>query len=611
MTSMGTKKLRPILLAFGLIVLMGAFSVSVNAQESYADGSLLRLQGDTRIFAVASGHKRQIPNTAIFNSYGWSMADVRDVADAVLSTVPDTRLIKTSDSQTIFDITSGSRVAVSSAEGMAARGFSFGEVATVNQTEMESYPLPGGESVTPAPTESSAPALPPPPPTEPLILQKITEARKILHAAPPLYPQETKIGELRAMTTGMVNADVATVQSRLQTLGFFPDDKEINGVFGPTTLRAVKAFQAAKGITMNGRVGPQTLEALQKSGLKRPVEGTVVKSWFEAVPQERKVLLAAWNPEIGDIKLISITFGSHQVKSGKSTRTVYDVTSHTPGFALRYKGGSGVNVQYAITSPAGYQVLADRFPIFDASVGDLGSFPPSEEVYVPYSDDLRTPEIVAAGRRYLDETVTAAMDDLRKKGVMSASKAGLVADLTDPAELKNIAIIEHMDVSEFRNTDDKAGVVNRIFTILGTNRDDAFRFAGSSKGALGIAQFIPSSYRSISRSYPAAALNPDFIKGMADHVNAFEAMSLHHDMTANALEDYAREHLTVDPREFPLVMAEVRAAAYNTGTTRVRSAIKKFGAGWQTASSTLYGLYRETRSYLEKFKAVRDVLASL
>src|SRR6478735_8857854 len=57
---------------------------------------------------------------------------------------------------------------------------------------------------------------------------------------------------------GSEGGEVATIQ---RALGIPAD-----GVFGPQTRRAVKAFQSAHGLEVDGVVGPQTLGALGISG---------------------------------------------------------------------------------------------------------------------------------------------------------------------------------------------------------------------------------------------------------------------------------------------------------------------------------------------------------
>ena len=53
---------------------------------------------------------------------------------------------------------------------------------------------------------------------------------------------------------------VALIQQRLKELGFDPG--EIDDIWGPRTERAVREFQAARGLVPDGIVGPKTLAAL-------------------------------------------------------------------------------------------------------------------------------------------------------------------------------------------------------------------------------------------------------------------------------------------------------------------------------------------------------------
>ena len=63
--------------------------------------------------------------------------------------------------------------------------------------------------------------------------------------------------------------DVAELQERLLALGFTPD--RVDGVFGPSTEKAVLAFQRGVGLDIDGSLGPQTLRAF--ADLARAVSG--------------------------------------------------------------------------------------------------------------------------------------------------------------------------------------------------------------------------------------------------------------------------------------------------------------------------------------------------
>lgn len=66
------------------------------------------------------------------------------------------------------------------------------------------------------------------------------------------------------LTVGSRGLEVLELQKKLQILGFFPETVSPNGVYGPTTLASVIAFQKANGIDPRGYVGPATRAALNK-----------------------------------------------------------------------------------------------------------------------------------------------------------------------------------------------------------------------------------------------------------------------------------------------------------------------------------------------------------
>ena len=63
---------------------------------------------------------------------------------------------------------------------------------------------------------------------------------------------------------GSSGPEVTNLQQRLEKLGFDPNG--IDGDFGPGTYAAVIAFQNSKGLKADGKVGPNTLAALNLTG---------------------------------------------------------------------------------------------------------------------------------------------------------------------------------------------------------------------------------------------------------------------------------------------------------------------------------------------------------
>lgn len=62
------------------------------------------------------------------------------------------------------------------------------------------------------------------------------------------------------LTLGSTGGAVAILQTLLARKGFSPGAAD--GIFGPHTLAEVRAFQASRGLDVDGIVGPQTWYAL-------------------------------------------------------------------------------------------------------------------------------------------------------------------------------------------------------------------------------------------------------------------------------------------------------------------------------------------------------------
>jgi len=69
--------------------------------------------------------------------------------------------------------------------------------------------------------------------------------------------------------------DVTDLQQRLGGLGF--DAGYVDGIFGPDTVDAVRAFQTNSGIPADGIVGPDTVDALARLAGRRAGEKTITE----------------------------------------------------------------------------------------------------------------------------------------------------------------------------------------------------------------------------------------------------------------------------------------------------------------------------------------------
>ncbi|HEY9723896.1 MAG TPA: peptidoglycan-binding protein [Oscillatoriaceae cyanobacterium] len=76
------------------------------------------------------------------------------------------------------------------------------------------------------------------------------------------------IGGSALLTQGASGSNVRTIQQELQSAGFSPGG--VDGIFGPNTANAVRAFQRARGLQVDGVVGPQTEAALSRTQAPAP-----------------------------------------------------------------------------------------------------------------------------------------------------------------------------------------------------------------------------------------------------------------------------------------------------------------------------------------------------
>lgn len=77
----------------------------------------------------------------------------------------------------------------------------------------------------------------------------------------PAPPEDTTLSP-RTLQQGMSGNDVRLVQTYLYYCGYRATMYKPDGIYGPRTETAVKKFQAAKGMSQTGKVGPLTWKAL-------------------------------------------------------------------------------------------------------------------------------------------------------------------------------------------------------------------------------------------------------------------------------------------------------------------------------------------------------------
>ena len=202
--------------------------------------------------------------------------------------------------------------------------------------------------------------------------------------------------------------------------------------------------------------------------------------------------------------------------------------------------------------------------------------------YISTHTGIVTPEVVSAGRLYVRNTIDAARENLKKKGII------ISPEVTDMAE--RLSIVEHVDHLRFR-TESHPVIFNDIFALYALNEGQTYRYSVSSAGAGGMVQMIPSTYRMVRSRYYNVNLMPDFVEGMRNHINASTAMLLYMQMTWN---DLIASSTIYDAIENGVATpAELMSAGYNSNPARLAGYIKRGGSNWRNL------IPRETQIYLQ------------
>lgn len=292
-------------------------------------------------------------------------------------------------------------------------------------------------------------------------------------------------------------------------------------------------------------------DQIKMEGLDGRVRGPVIGQ-----DSPRMVTLAVWDKETGNIDLVK------GIKQG----TKLTLTSPSPS-KINVKSSNWINSDYQSVDPT-HLVVAVRYPIYNEvkSGKKVTAYDTEQAVYTPYSTTLHQPEVVARGKKVVDELVESALSDLRSRGIKSRAQPDkLLADVVNPDLLTSIAVIEHADSGALRSN--SKAVIERIYATIGLNPESAYNYSRSSAGALGLFQFIPSTYVSLAKQ-PQYGLKANFEDGMRDHHNAMRAAAIYMDII---LAQYPAE---VRAASSDFKTFEYIAAGYNGGYGRVKNAIQ-------------------------------------
>lgn len=228
------------------------------------------------------------------------------------------------------------------------------------------------------------------------------------------------------------------------------------------------------------------------------------------------------------------------------------------GFTVTWPADNFINTHFRVTKPEGYIVFAQRRPVHAKSGYQ-------EAVYSAYTPELDTKIMRDAGMNYLRSLQRQAYDNIKTYDVRSrvAPRATVAEEIPESMVLR-LMITEHVDPLHMKYVGMEQCIHEVLFT-LAANEGQAYAYAKSSAGALGLSQFVESTYAMVRENYPAAHLEPDFALGMVNLNNAVMASVLLLDLELTSVPKATLKQIADSSQQF----AAFLAAGYNRNPAHV------------------------------------------
>lgn len=336
----------------------------------------------------------------------------------------------------------------------------------------------------------------------------------------------------------------------------------------------------------------------------------------------RSVPIAIYDEASDKIQIIQVdlTLERNIFRDGKLEKDVHTYEVRPPSFDVYKIGGNGINTDFYITDGTkSFVFLGWRY------IRENGG---ETRVYSPYTELPHKDEVAAFGKQYLIDVIRKARAELLSQKVFShAFPSEYVADVVPERLVYDLALIEHMDVDEYRD----AGPIfmaNKVLVQLALNRNQTFSYARSSAGALCLMQIMRGTYggytdkpthakikkgktkraakkrtlskvkgkthKGILQMYPEARLPANPVNGSCDsHVQAIKVAYLVLDDKLSSTTQEFRYNFRRDPPRLSCVLG----AGYNGGPKRTNDLYAQIRESKISELLEKIGLLRSSSEY--------------
>ena len=374
-----------------------------------------------------------------------------------------------------------------------------------------------------------------------------------------------------------------------------------------TLLGKIQEAQAMLQKTPKLKFSEKQIRVKQKNGKYIMRAGDLEKS---------EISLALLNVNTGELVERRYWISEEEIKTANTLRKLYifnsaNIPTFTPSdgkhdFAVTVNWWNYFNSDLSVkhsNSKDAYIVIANKYLFKSEDLAypeERSKTKYSDIIYTPYSSAIHTPELIEAGRKFLDSHVEVAFGQLQNLNIKSRAHPGkLVIETMTPIFIKNIFTTEQTDPKLVFMAEDRGkSLAERVLVRLGANGEKSYRYTYSKTGALGLGQIMPGTYNSMVKNYPSAGLIKNTDIGRVDIINSIKASILVLDDHYASVVTRARNANQTDllNAKTPSEVEEIRAAIYNGGPGK-----------YQAATGTISDKVRETVEFVKKFRLIRGL----
>ncbi len=121
---------------------VGTASPYESPSNNFPNGSLIQSEGDSRVYVINNNKKRWIRDERVFNSYGFSWANVLTLPKRSVDMIKSETLVRVSGTTAVYALNAASfKRRILTPEIFTSYGFTGANVSEINQAEFDSLPF--------------------------------------------------------------------------------------------------------------------------------------------------------------------------------------------------------------------------------------------------------------------------------------------------------------------------------------------------------------------------------------------------------------------------------------------------------------------------------------